>query len=435
MPLSNAAPAPNVRYGYDRHSFEPREIAAPFPKREYALQNDENRLLSTTALPPQSYASIGPDEHWPAIPVDASSSSENDGAKRRPFLTTVASIVAFWMLPEISHSSAWEPMGLLIPRMTASSASRCANFGSADVSNYSFAELAASMVPAYYESLSPQLGLVTKWVMPEDVYNVRKMMLKTRDLIDVFSPVYPNTTLDTGLDDDEDLWLCIRYHLDKGYTAVGNFQDLYHAHVQYTERQLNDLRDEILNWKHDFDIFIQNHNLSSFLAATSTKSFSHRKESRLFWKHTVHAHGADSATASLQTLGAYQLRLSLVYLELAYPYKSIIECEHAHKCMHHLRKELRSLKDEFGLFGSIMFPNSSETDSAFAMITTARDLLGDINDDWTAYTIYKQKKKHHAKQKKLRKSINEAWIKFKRWSVKSNLKGTLHCLASSLDGM
>eukprot|EP00978_Attheya_sp_CCMP212_P020722 scaffold59640_cov50-Attheya_sp.AAC.4 len=312
----------------------------------------------------------------------------------------------------------------------------------------SFAELAQAMLPAWYTLLWTKLPILSMSLMPEDVYKTRKIMLKTRDLLDIFGPVYPNrtsiqmsttTTMGSQRHQDQDLFILIRKYLDEGYTKVGEFQDLHNAHVIYSHDQLNELREIVLEWKKDFEAFDQTHNVTQFLATpTPTGSYHHTKESRLFWnaKTTLpnnkhHPFGNDMATFSLQMVGTQQLSRSLMYLRLAYPYESVLQ-ERAHEHFHNLRKELRCLADEFELFQWVMFQMTSETDKSIIVLKSARKRLGDINDDWTAYTIYVENNEYHKEQERLANRINKSWVSFKRWTKEVNLKIILHLLKRSM---
>jgi hypothetical protein len=173
----------------------------------------------------------------------------------------------------------------------------------------SLSGLAASMLPAFYADMLPRLDMFTKTLVPGEVFKTRKFMLATRDLLDVFSPVYPNTTTATIGLENEDLWGSLRFYLDDGYMVVGDFLDLNHAHVKYSKRQLNHSRNRVLQWHARFRKFREAHDVPAFLAAPTIDSisFHHEKESRLFWKH-IHKRpgGGDPATASLQYLGSKQ---------------------------------------------------------------------------------------------------------------------------------
>ncbi|KAL7494827.1 hypothetical protein ACHAWT_003646 [Skeletonema menzelii] len=134
-------------------------------------------------------------------------------------------------------------------------------------------------------------------VMPDEVFVLRKTILKTRDLLDVFAPVYPRKLRllgrekkDTKKDKQKnkgknkgkgknrsqsekelhkmrknhhsivDVWKILRRFLDDGYMLIGDFQDLSHAKVRYTPERLHNYQGQVLNWKEEFVAFVsQNH--------------------------------------------------------------------------------------------------------------------------------------------------------------------------------
>ena len=164
----------------------------------------------------------------------------------------------------------------------------------------------------------------TTSIPPSSVFGLRKQLLKTRDLLDVFSPVYPSSTtkyhrgdlsfetrdnlayakhdLDLIVEKDgrlrfrhdvdkvgrgekgtssgskenhhdkhhhdhgyklsnhakhQDLWKTLRKYLDEGYTIIGDFQDLDHAHILYTQEQLTLSQTRVWEWYVDFMTYIQ----------------------------------------------------------------------------------------------------------------------------------------------------------------------------------
>jgi exopolyphosphatase len=315
-------------------------------------------------------------------------------------------------------------------------------FADADATTHadtdSLSGLAASMLPALYADMLPRLRMFTETVMPGAVYGTRKSMLKTRDLLDVFSLVYPNTTSSNATvgSENEDLWGSLRFFLDQGYTLAGEYLDLNHSHVKYSEEQLEHSRNQVLDWHDTFRVFNQDHDVHAFLATPSTDNcFYHEKESRLFWKHIpVHnrPYGGDPATTSLQYLASKQLGVSLKYWKRVYPYTSVDSI--VHKDYHDLRKMLRSLIDEFQLFGSTMFPNSPpQTQSAFNTLTKARHLLGDMNDDWTAYMFYLDHNEYRGLQTELASRVNEAWKDFKIWADSSDFERSIRYLKNHME--
>ena len=166
---------------------------------------------------------------------------------------------------------------------------------------------------------------------PSNVNNIRKQILLVRDLLDIFSPIYSNTTKATQqlrnrrmeaatVDDNEndDPWAVVRKELDIGYTLIGKYQDLDHSHVRYTVEEISILQYKILQWYNQFttstiikhDTNSRNHtdHLAATANTTSSPStiqylslmndtittsttpnwYTHTAESRLFWKGLQH---------------------------------------------------------------------------------------------------------------------------------------------------
>ena len=142
--------------------------------------------------------------------------------------------------------------------------------------------------------------------------------------------------------------------------------------------------------------------------------------------------GGDAATRSLQLLGAQQLDMSLKYLRQSYPYQSALD-EQIHEHYHSLRKELRSLTDEFDILGKVMIPMTEETISAIDTLKDARKLLGDMNDDWTAYSMYVDYDEHHKRQKMRAEKLHKAWRNFKQWVVDCDFEGVIVYLAQCMN--
>ncbi len=172
--------------------------------------------------------------------------------------------------------------------------------------NISFGDLASMMVPIYFQttvdmciSTIDPLNNNTIDIMPDEVFVLRKTILKTRDLLDIFSPVYPRKVRLLGHEKKDkkkkkdkqtnegkkkgkgknrsqseevmhkmrmnhhsvvDVWKILRRFLDDGYTLIGDFQDLAHAKVKYTPERLHMYQGQVWNWKEEFVAFVaQNH--------------------------------------------------------------------------------------------------------------------------------------------------------------------------------
>ena len=144
--------------------------------------------------------------------------------------------------------------------------------------------------------------------------------------------------------------------------------------------------------------------------------------------------GNNLATPTLALLASKQLTRASDYLHKSLQLNNIVN-EEAHLVYHDLRKELRSLFDEFELFGFCMFASNDPTTTRNAVLHTikkARKLLGDINDDYTAYSIYVENRSYDDLQKELSARIGASWIQFKDWAHDVDLKGTLAYLAKDM---
>ena len=192
----------------------------------------------------------------------------------------------------------------------------------------------------------------------------------------------------------------------------------------------------MLDWRDAFESFIKTHDVSAFLSAPSRGCFD-RTDSRshLFWGEIgTTPCGSDLATPTLALLGLKQLERACDYLRQSLEFDNVVN-EKAHLVYHNLRKELRSLFDEFELMGYIMFATDDPATTRNAVLHTikkARKLLGDINDDYTAYSIYVENRQYQDLQKELSAKIGTSWTNFKDWAHEEDLEGTLTYLAKDM---
>jgi len=331
--------------------------------------------------------------------------------------------------------------------------------GTTTTTTITFQELAAAMVPTWYGQMIRQLNTVlTPSVQPSQVYTARKIILKTRDLLDVFSPAYPPSSSNNDTTTFTfDLWNRIRHFVSHLYMSLGEFQDLHNAHVRYTLAEMEEKRATVLHWNEAFAGFRQEHpEISTYLVAAPSHLRYRHKESHLFWRQGVVVDvdddeeqlpsGSDPATPSLQKLGKKQLETASYYLRESLPLCQlcIIMNETAHAIYHNLRKELRSLTDEFDLFAWVMFPVSSpicggcccpwvDTVAAVRVLKRARKILGDINDDWTAFSFYVEKDEYPVEQERLKNRIEGGWSAFKLWVKQVDLEGVLQYLGEVME--
>jgi hypothetical protein len=364
-------------------------------------------------------------------------------------------------------------------------------------SDITFADLAGMMLPSYFQrtvrlcisTIKPAIinhttiednvtvttPTKTTSVSPGDVFKLRKTMLKTRDMLDAFSPVF---STQSSLDDYDrkkygelilkfkpwknvklegermlvesnyltgdtnviinaeqqngrtsrrlptqhggkyifkDLWYTLRRFLDRGYTLIGDFQDLDHAKIMVSPAQLAQYQHQVWDWTDEFMTFVtkNRHHVSLYLSLPCKLRkkkqqhncrYVHSHSSHLFWG-AVHSErdlpngNKDKATYVLGRLGYMQLGRAKAYLVDVLAREHVISTNdylstnattsatslgdgaedkidfndedkdrenEVHEIYHNLRKELRSLLDELDLFGDLLLPQTSIVPEIFS---------------------------------------------------------------------
>ena len=294
-----------------------------------------------------------------------------------------------------------------------------------------FAELALTMLPPWYTAsrMAMRDVLQADTMNPSNVKNARQVLLTTRDLLDVFSPVFPARSM----------WGAVRDLYKDGYELVGYYQDLDHAHVAYSKTLWKQRKSDILAWKKHFEFYDAHHDIHTFLRNdVDMYGCNDHSESHLFWGELdgYLPCGNDMATASLQKLATVQLNNALDLLGTIVTYDTVLD-EYYQEMFHDFRKEVRSVLDEWELFGTALFPTaddpSSHVKKSLKTLKKAHKRLGKVNDNWTAYHLYKVKHSHKAERKKLAIEINTGWDDFKDWVVTVNLAGSIQDLLDVME--
>jgi len=305
-----------------------------------------------------------------------------------------------------------------------------------------FADLASLMLPVWLEASLLSLSVLTVDVDPAAVHGTRKCLLTTRDLLDVFSPVYSNRTRQ---------WRDLRDYYKQGYELVGTFQDLDHGNITFDANLWAERRTAVLQWKTAFARYQALHDakVRSFLWNPKPRGCYRHKESHLFWSElmdgddddvdTFPEHlpcGNDLATPSVQQLATEQLNHALNYLRSILEYDTVLSREHQLQ-YHNLRKEIRSFLDVYNLFGFVLFPQvnyGADKDFATAIDTLveSRQLLGNLNDHWEKLNLYREKKIQLEQQAVLEQQVAQLWNQFKEWSTRQHLAQAIQSLVDRM---
>mmetsp|Transcript_9944 Transcript_9944/g.21485 ORF Transcript_9944/g.21485 Transcript_9944/m.21485 type:complete len:404 (+) Transcript_9944:158-1369(+) len=310
-----------------------------------------------------------------------------------------------------------------------------------DPANVTFRELAKLMLPEAYDDMCEALPLLQQpHLHPVQVHDTRKVILRTRDLLDVFSPVYPiYQRRENETDDDCDLWLIVRNYTKKLYQKVGEFQDLHYAkHASHAIKHHR--RKKVYRL---VDAFFQQEEISDsqmhdYLGAPTNGCYL-RNESHLFWPSTFRLPaGRDLAMPSLRALGFQQVQHALQYLNETLSYDGLAN-DTVHETFHNLRKEMRSLTDEYDLFvnsssmNHIMFPPAASQPNMIPLLKEAHLVLGSLNNDFVGLEIYTQSNDSQPVQEEiLHERIRQGWESFRMWIEEVQLEQSLKDLGTLL---
>jgi len=324
-----------------------------------------------------------------------------------------------------------------------------------------FAELAQIMLLPWYEASMMAVLEDPAWtsgILPGNIRPIRRTLLITRDMLDVFSPVFPDTPdpLKAAKREkkhkkpkkkkDRSLWKELRKMYRHGYQLAGELHDLHG--LTYSDEILEKRVDAVLDWKREFLEFQKTNEIRRYLYQDGMGIDPHgcyyHDASHLFWADYVKEElpcGNDSGPKSLRALASAQLEHSLGYLNIIEDYTTVMPRDHEIN-FHNLRKELRIFVDEYNLFGNVLVPDDgsetgdgdsdNETDEIpvtlqehMHLLDKTQKKLGDINDKWTAHDVYVQDDSHPQKQLKLANQTDALWADWLVWEHKHNLRGVM----------
>jgi len=249
--------------------------------------------------------------------------------------------------------------------------------------------------------------------LPTDVRTLRKGLLYVRTAIDVFVFAFPIES-ET---EDNDTWFRIRTDLDKGYTLIGDFQDLSKMDVKYTKKELRDKRDLCLKWKLKFMENAIRYAYIRYLQRASSTVFYFRdvdELSELFW--------GGIPERPIEALTGFQ---NIALLEKGLFNESLIRYENItkiknlyneHTNFHEFRKLLRSVLSLIVQFPQIYKKSESlnfdkivcTIKSTQKVLTDVVNQFGDINDILNTVDYY-------MKQNDEKKAIREIEKADRKW--------------------
>jgi len=290
----------------------------------------------------------------------------------------------------------------------------------------SYGSLAQEKIVTEFKKMLELLPSINPKTLPDSIKSLRKSVLYTRNLLDIFVYAYPFTS-------KKDYWRDIRILLNTGYEDIGKFQDL--SYVPYTPEEAEELRTPCIQWKEKVFKDLSKYDYLTYLRNPSLLKIFSRENSNLysFW--------SDSDTLpDLQYSGIENLsRLTNgLLINLKSQLMGLLTLDDISKpenqiYFHHYRKLIRAivyLRDNFELFNS----NCGDLTYASGSLDKMYDDLGNLNDIYNQYVYYRGQtsKSAQAAAETALESLFDKWTQITHWIKEDNLAGQIECLRSSL---
>mmetsp|Transcript_28243 Transcript_28243/g.69837 ORF Transcript_28243/g.69837 Transcript_28243/m.69837 type:complete len:348 (+) Transcript_28243:70-1113(+) len=285
----------------------------------------------------------------------------------------------------------------------------------------SFADFAKQYgIPTFEETkgaIDGALGVDEDSILPANVHDCRKALLKMRTFLDVFGPAYSPVK--------DDMYGQFRYIVDKGYETVGNFQDLDHMGEKYSFKEMRRLRKGVVEWYAEYLPMEQQ--FRALLQHPSSQMHAHKHASRFFWGHegaegpSEHLNGMQNMHRLMRTQLAYAHELCNNSLHLPE-----IFSEAAHERMHDFRKSLRALMHLHTMFNQSPWQDEQPAVAmAFAHFEKMYDGYGDANDLRNGY-LHAIEDGDYGEASRTARELEEAWLMLKTMQIDLEILKDIH---------
>lgn len=276
----------------------------------------------------------------------------------------------------------------------------------------------------YNAFMNINLGVVNNDTNPGTISALRKQLLLTRTYLDIFCYAYELTECHGG-----DCFLVLRKTLNKGYTLIGDFDDL--QHVNYTESDRIKLLGRCLEWKQEFRDDIDNNNFKKYLTNVSTHMVMRPKSdlSIDFWGNvTAVPDGNLSGYQNIGLLSTGQLKDCINAYTFTVNLEDIWNKQY-HNLFHDYRKLIRSINFVGNYFPAVYSQNIK---TEIHQLEKAYTLLGKINDLINEYVYYTKRGNLRAAEEK-KNEIVEKWKSLRAWFSDIGLMGILRKLVNLIN--
>lgn len=292
-----------------------------------------------------------------------------------------------------------------------------------------YSELAGQLAPAQMKILIDELQVLNSNTMPHETKDLRKTIVKMRDILDIFSESYRTKK-------SSDLWKIVRKDLDSGHEEFGAFKDLFDSQgleilpddtepnsaneskyvkesdITYADKeQVNKLRKALLKWKDSFLEFKNKDKIMTFLSSPEKpdgKRNNWSDLSKFYWGGLDFAPRSNfSGFENICALLNGQARLTLIDLEetlkIDTPYKIKQEI-----IFHDFRKRMRTIVKTKNIFEQFSNSQSTCNTSNIDSLEPYVSQFGEIEDLIVGRKIAEEAKKRKLGEKK-KKDILNLW--------------------------
>jgi len=296
----------------------------------------------------------------------------------------------------------------------------------------SYGQLANSSIPPKYFSLLVDLPSLNSSTQPWAVHTLRKDIGFFRDLLDMFVYAFDNCSSSPSAKNDDctDYWALLRKDVNDGYTLIGNYQDLNHSGVNYTNAQRLQLLDTCLSWLQTFNDDMKTYDYAAVVYTAQPDQMFERDKSKLspyFWGQVQPT--PDLSFTGLENLAVLEYALALESANLYSTVMSLSEVytNKNHSIFHGYRKLSRSIISVASF--NVLDTLNCTTD---AMNTTVNmyNNFGNLNDEVTAYQFYKANG-DQGQESIEQKIVVAGWASLQQWMDQTLWANQMECLMLS----
>jgi hypothetical protein len=242
---------------------------------------------------------------------------------------------------------------------------------------------------------------------PGDLGPLRKSILLTRTYLDIFVYSYPTGTSLSN----PDIFEILRSDLNKGYTLIGNFDDLHF--VNYTSSDKQKLLGKCLDWKSVFASDIGTCNFGKYLSASGSKLY-YRNKTELstdFWGLIPEVPELNlTGYQNIALLSTGQINNCITNFHIIVKLEEIWKDEY-HEQFHDYRKLIRGIN-----FIPNYFPEAYKINVGkyTDILQDAYNSFGKLNDIINEYSYYEKKGDSKIASQK-RDQVISMWHDLRSW--------------------